>query len=205
MILLAACTAGGGLEPAPRPRDSAGETGETGETGDTGVRAGEARATFTGAVATTDGWLGWSGDELRDQPVTGSITWATSGRDDDDRSDFGSYDRAGRGMTVELAGHVVEGSGAGRVEIQDYTLDAFSFIDGDEEAFEDWPIMRLDGEETEDLGVYFAIVDDDGSSLDGDGLPATFPFLEPRFQPHTFAIRDDDGYVLLQLDAIEAG
>ena len=108
---------------------------------------------------------------------------------------------------LDFDGLHVSGSGSANVEIEDLDPDTFRFEDGvafiaDADGLPG--PMRVQGEERQDVELWFAMTDADGAAFDSDALPQVFPqvLLDPE-QPHTFSLDDDGGTVLFQLLTFE--
>jgi hypothetical protein len=106
-------------------------------------------------------------------------------------------------FTLRFEGLSVDGSGTAAVDVEDFDPDTFRFSDG--VAFEGDPDglpgpMSVDGEERQDVDIWFAVTEDAGTAFSDDLLPSDFPtvLLDPAL-PHTFSVEDEGGTVLFQL------
>ena len=170
---------------------------------DTGTREANPRsATLIGAVATVAGTPLGLDDSAREQSAMVVITWdlnvADSEKGDPAR---GTYEHRGTSsLSVDVGGHGVTGSASATVNVYDGETDSFGMDDGSQILGDGHPRMALDGADNEALGLFFAIVDDDGQTLESDALPESLRVFDPGEDSHTFAISDAGGSLLLQFD-----
>ncbi len=190
LLFLVAC----GAEPAEKP-----EVNEIPYDYSEGV-AQPVTLSFVGTIATiADLPLGLD-ESWRESTVSGSFTYDLSM--DDTSGDIlrGYYRHFQNGaFTLNVADHTVTGTSSPTVEIENLDPDTFRFEDqGIFGAFGS-EFMQLDGEDHQDLTLWFAVTDDSGAAFRDDALPTQFPMLDIANYPHTFAVEDDGGTMLLQL------
>jgi hypothetical protein len=155
---------------------------------------------FVGTIATiADLPLGLD-DSWRESTVSGSFTYDltmddTSG--DILRGDYRHYHNGS--FTLNVADLVVTGTRSPTVEIENLDPDTFRFLDQAIRGTFGAESMQVDGVDHQDLTVSFAVTDSTGAAFRDDALPDPFPMLDIVNYPHTFAVEDDGGTLLLQL------
>ena len=158
------------------------------------------RATFAGEVATVSGSPLGLGEAARGTPVTAELVWDLSVNDSDKGDpNRGTYEHHGTSeVRVDIGGRVVVGSGSATVNVYNGTTDSFGMEDGSKIVGDAHPRMFVDGLESIDLGLFFAIVNGDGSAFPSDEEPEDLTVFNPVDDPHTFALTDGGGTLLLQ-------
>lgn len=201
LLVLLAC------EPmSSRFGSGSGDTAESGSVdGDTSGADPDLRsATFTGVIATVAQNPLGLGEESRGAAAVATLTWDLSVADSDAGDpERGSYEHQGTsGLIVELAGHVIAGSGSAAVETYAGTGVSFGMDDGANLMADPHPLMFVDGVADESMGLFFAIVDPNGIALANDSLPETLSSFDPVEHPHTFSLEGAGGTLLLQFNAV---
>jgi hypothetical protein len=189
--------------------DDTDEPDDTGDTDDTADTGGDDvtpfTVVFTGTAVTVSGTpLGFD-DSIRDTPISGSFTWNVARRDvEEDNADVGIYDHIGDGAArIVVGGRTVEGSGSPRLEVENFDgADTFRYVDGASVGGDRFRQMTIDGEGDAALGLWTAFTDSTGAALASDAVLTTWPFPEITSLPHTFALEDAGGTLLLQLTTI---
>ncbi len=155
---------------------------------------------FVGTIATiADAPLGLD-ETWRESPVSGSFTYDLT--TDDTSGDIvrGIYRHYHNGaFTLNLVEHTVTGTSSPTVEIENLDPDTFRFEDQGINGAFGAEFMQLDGIDHPDLTLSFAVTDNSGAAFQDDQLPETFPMMDIAAYPHTFAMQDDAGTLLLQL------
>jgi hypothetical protein len=155
---------------------------------------------FVGTIATiADLPLGLD-ESWRESTVTGSFTYDLTM--DDTSGDIlrGDYRHFHNGsFTLNVADHVVTGTSSPTVEIENLDPDTFRFLDAAIRGTFGAESMQVDGVDHTDLTVLFAVTDSSGVAFRDDALPEQFPMLDIVNYPHTFAVEDNAGTLLLQL------
>lgn len=159
--------------------------------------------TFTGKVVTVAGApLGFDAT-VRESPVSGTFAYDL-GTTDESPVDpkRGTYKHGATSVfTFTVKGRNVEGSGRAVVDIENFDPDTFRFKDGP--MIDAIPrTMKIDGVAAPALTLSLALTDGSGVMLSSDALPDPFPAIDLAKTPHTFALRDDGGTLLMQLDSL---
>ncbi|HNC95971.1 MAG TPA: hypothetical protein PKW90_07595 [Myxococcota bacterium] len=155
---------------------------------------------FEGTIATIAELPLGLDDSWRESRVTGSFTYDLTM--DDTSGDIlrGDYRHFHNGaFTLNVAGRVVTGTSSPTVEIENLDPDTFRFLDQAILGTFGAESMQVDAVDHPDLTVSFAVTDSSGAAFRDDALPVTFPMLDIATYPHTFAVEDDGGTLLLQL------
>jgi len=130
--------------------------------------------------------------------VAGSFTYETSTADtywDEDDEIRGKFVHSGTGaFRAEFLGHVVTGSGSPVASTNIFGTDTRTMRYEDGDGHFEAGTMAFDGAAREDIGLILAIVGTP-EDLPTDRLPEQFKFPDA---PHTFALRDASGEMLLQ-------
>ena len=162
---------------------------------------------YTGTIATVSGSpFGYSAEQARTQPVIGRFTYNTS-TPDVNVADLtrGNYPHtAGGGFLAEFLGKVVTGSATPYVRIENLSSDTFRFNDG-LLASPAGGIMTVNGSPDGTVRVGMAFTT--SNAFTSDALPVHLAFANPPLAnpvsfPHTFALEDSGGKLLLQLSTL---
>lgn len=175
------------------------------ETGIEGGESGLRSATFTGTIVTVaESPLGL-GDESRGAAAVATLTWDVSVADSEAGDpERGTYEHRGTsGLTVELAGHTITGSGSATFATYRASSVSFGMDDGAQLPGDNPPQMLVNGVPDDSMGLFFAIVDTDGTALNSDALPDSLAAFDPVQDPHTFSLEGAGGTLLLQFEVIE--
>jgi len=161
---------------------------------------------YTGTVQTVTGTpLGFD-VSVRLEPVTGCISYDVCLPDSNATSERGEYDHAPTftsGFEFELEGVVVTGSGRAIVEIEDFaSSDTFRYKDGPQFFDSTNRSLFVDGVPDFDLELWISITDGTSAAHPDDSIPSVFPMSDITSYTHTFSVSDDDGTLLMQLDAM---
>jgi hypothetical protein len=137
--------------------------------------------------------------------VTGYFTFDTGTVDSEDEDPLeGAYQHDGTsGFIAQFLTNEITGSDIAFYEVDlssDPTSDTFRVYDGPRPLGNHGGTMSLDGTEDPDIQLFFAATED---VFDDDALIDPFPAYDytPAGTPHTFALEDDNGTMLLQLDS----
>ena len=159
-----------------------------------------------------DGWIATvSGsplgltEQVNNQGVTGSLTYDACLADSDWDAQRGSYDHAGSesgGLSLSLSGLTISGSGRPLMTVENLDRDTFRYLDGASDGDETSRVMAVNGVEAPALNLVFAITDTSGAAFHGDEAPMTFPMTDITGYPHTFALNESGGSVLMQLTVL---
>lgn len=154
---------------------------------------------FEGLVATVaDRPLGL-GEEIRDTPVSGSFSYDLTQDDssgDNLRGNYRHYHTTP--FQLQVAERSIQGTSSPTVTVENLDPDTFRFEDQGIGGTFGHEYFLVDGREHPDLSVIIAITDDSGAAFTDDALPPEFPMLDIVNFPHTAALEDDGGTLLMQ-------
>jgi hypothetical protein len=159
--------------------------------------------TFAGTVETVAKTPLGLDASVRTTAVSGSFAYLPCVPDQDSDPQRGVYRHPGRGdFSLSVGGHSVVGSGRPLVEAENFDPDTIRWRDGNIPLDPVTRVMTVDGSPSPSLEVTIAITDGPGAALSNDALPTMFPFLNIASYPHTFAVQDSGGTLLIQLSSL---
>ena len=178
----------------------------------TAVRLDAAPVTFEldTYIATVTGNPFGFDNSVRLENVPATVTYDTSPTDINSSATRGDYPHASGGaFFADILGTEITGSSTPFVQIEDLNPDTFRFIDGPRTVGPAGGTMSVDGVLDPDVLLTIAFTDSSGGAFADDSLPSPLPFAvpplsqpSPFFFPHTIALSDDNGTLLLQLNDI---
>jgi hypothetical protein len=137
--------------------------------------------------------------------VTGYFTFDTSTPDaDPDDESFGEYPHArNSAFAADFLETEIRGSDTAHYQVQVSGNDTFRIWDGPRVVGNEGGIMSIDGTPDEDIELFLAVMEED--VFPDDDLVNPFPSYTFGFlgTPHTFALEDDQGTMLLQFESVQ--
>jgi hypothetical protein len=193
-------------DAADAPSDAVEAPSDAADAGETALRL--VGFSFAGQVVTvarkggTGLPLGFDGT-VRTERFTGSLSYDPTLLDITVAGDRGKYQSVvGSSFTLTVKGKTITGSTRALMEVENLaSSDTFRFRDGPQPLDNTVRIMKLDGVDAPTLSLFIAI-SGEATMWASDKLPDPFPAIDPTDVPHTFALEDDGGTLLLQMDAL---